>query len=123
MITFPLVHQFKNGYLSGKVLVSYDVACPFTSFLLQETIGIAINLIFNHNQNLNITKKELKSIIFFATSQTHFVFNRKLYNQIEGVAMAFPLSPVFANIFMDFYESKWFNENNLNKPKDFLMTY
>ena len=123
MITFPLFHQFKNGYLSGKVLVSYDVAFPFTSFLLQETIGIAINLIFNHNQNLNITKKELKSIIFFATSQTHFLFNGKLYNQIEGVAMAFPLSPVFAHIFMDFYESKWLNENNLNKPKDFLMTY
>ena len=28
-----------------------------------------------------------------------------------------PLAPVLANIFMDFYESNWLNEYNLNKPK------
>ena len=32
-----------------------------------------------------------------------------------------PLAPVLANIFqMDFYESKWLNEYNLNKPKFYL---
>ena len=30
------------------------------------------------------------------------------------------LAPVLANIFMDFYESKWLNEYNLNKPKFYL---
>ena len=28
-----------------------------------------------------------------------------------------PLAPVLANIFMGFYESKWLNESNFNKPK------
>ena len=31
--------------------------------------------------------------------------------------MGSPLAPVLANIFMGFYESKWVNEYNLNKPK------
>ena len=31
--------------------------------------------------------------------------------------MGSPLAPVVANIFMGFYESKWLNEYNLNKPK------
>ena len=31
-----------------------------------------------------------------------------------------PLAPVVANIFMGFYESKWLNEHNLNKPKFYL---
>ena len=31
--------------------------------------------------------------------------------------MSSPLAPVFANIFMDFHESKWLNEYNFNKPK------
>ena len=31
--------------------------------------------------------------------------------------MGSPLAPVLANIFMGFYESKWLNECNLNKPK------
>ena len=31
--------------------------------------------------------------------------------------MGSPLAPVLANIFMGFQESKWLNEDNLNKPK------
>ena len=115
--TFSFVSQIKNANLSKKFLVSYDVTSLFTNIPLQETIGIAINLIFNHNLNLNITRKELKKLFLFATSQTHFIFNSKFYNQIDRVAMGSPLAPVLANIFMGFYESKWLNEYNLNKPK------
>ena len=81
---------------------------------------MAINLIFNPNPNLNITRKELKKLFLFATSQTHFIFNSKFYNQIDGVAMGSPLAPVLANIFMGFHESKWLSEYNLNKPKFYL---
>ena len=84
-------------------------------------MDVAINLIFNHNPSLNITKKELKKLLVFATSQTHFVFNSKFYNQIDGVAMGSPLAPVLANIFMGFYESKWLNQYNLKKPKFYLL--
>ena len=31
--------------------------------------------------------------------------------------MSSPLDPVLATVFMGFYESKWSNEYNLNKPK------
>ena len=55
-----------------------------------------------------------------STSQTHFIFNIKLYSQIDGVAMDSPLAPVLANIFMGFYKSKWLNEYNCNKPKFYL---
>ena len=101
--TFSFVSQIKNANLSKKFLVSYDVTSLFTNIPLQETIDIAINLIFNHNPNLNITRKEL---FLFATSQTHFVFNSKFYNQIDGVVMGSPLAPDLANVFMVFYESK-----------------
>ena len=67
--TFSFVSQIKNANLSRKFLVSYDVTSLFTNIPLQETIDIAINLIFNHNPNLNITKKKLKKLFLFATSQ------------------------------------------------------
>ena len=118
--TFSCVSQIKNANLSKKFLVSYDVTSLFTNIPLQEAIDIAINLIFNHNPNLNITKKELKKLFLFATSQTHFIFSSKFYNQIDGAAMGSPLAPVLANIFTGFYESKWLNEYNLNKPKFYL---
>ena len=74
--TFSFVSQIKNTNHSRKFLVSYDVTSLFTDISLQE-IDIAINLIFNHNPNLNITKKELKKLFLFATSWTHFIFNSK----------------------------------------------
>ena len=81
----------------------------FVHIPLPETIDIAIYIIFNHNPNLNITKKELTKFFLFATSQTHFLFNGKFYNQIDGIAMGSPLAPVLANMFMGFYKSKWLN--------------
>ena len=113
--TFSSFLQIKNTSLSKNFLVSFDVTSLFTNIPLQETIDIGIDLIFNHNRNLNITAKELENIFLFATSETHFVFNSKFYNQIDEVATGSLLAPALANIFMGFHESKWLNEYNLSK--------
>ena len=71
---FSFVTQIKNVNLSKKFLVFYDVTSLFSNIPLQETIDIAINLIFNHNPNLNITRKEVffslhhRLILFFTVS-------------------------------------------------------
>ena len=62
--TFSFVSQIKDVNLSKKFLVSYDVTSLFINIPLQKTIDIAINLIFNHNLNLNITRKNLKNFSF-----------------------------------------------------------
>ena len=49
--TFSFLSQINNAYLSRKFLCSYNVTSLFTNIPLQDT---AINLIFNHNPNLNI---------------------------------------------------------------------
>ena len=58
--------MIKNSNLSKKFHVSYDVTSLFTNIPLQETIDIAINLIFNHNPNLKITRKKL--LLFLTVS-------------------------------------------------------
>ena len=70
--TFSFVSQINNANLSKKCLVSYDVTSLFTNIALQETIVIVINLIFNHNPNLNITRKEIKKLF-------HFLFPDSFY--------------------------------------------
>ena len=107
----------KNANLPKEFLVFYNVTSLVTNIPLQETIYIAINLIFNHNPNINITRIDFKTLFIFATSETHFIFNSKFYNQFDGVVIGSPLAPALANIFMGFHESKWLNEYNLNKPK------
>ena len=106
---FSFFSQIKNANFSRKFLVPYDVTSLFTNIPLQEIIDIGINLIFSHNPDVNITRKELKKCFLFATSQTHFIFNIKFYNQIDEVAMGSPLAPVLANILMGFHEYKWLN--------------
>ena len=54
---FSFGSQINSANLSRKFLVSYDVISLFTNIPHQETIDIAINLIFNHNASINITKK------------------------------------------------------------------
>ena len=56
--TFSFVSQIKNANLPKKFLVFFSVTSLFTNILLQETIDIAINPIFNHSRNLNLTKKD-----------------------------------------------------------------
>ena len=65
--TFSFVSQIKNANLCKKCLFSYDVTSLFTNIPLQETIDIAINLIFKHNPNLNISFSLHHRLILFST--------------------------------------------------------
>ena len=71
---FSFVSQIKNRNLSKKFLVSYNVTSLFTNIPLQGTIFIAINLIFNHNPNLDTTRKELKKTFPFRYITDSFYF-------------------------------------------------
>ena len=70
---FSFVSQIKNANPSRK-FVSYDVTTLFTNIPLQETIDIATNLIFNHNLNLNITKKRTSKTFAFCYITDSFYF-------------------------------------------------
>ena len=39
-------------------------------------------------------------------SQTHFYFDGKIFDQVDGVTMSSPLGPVLANLFMGYHEQK-----------------
>ena len=84
---------------------------------------IVFDMIFNPSFKTAASfTKELKNFSFLLHHRLNLFFNSKFYNQIDGVAMASSLAPVLANIFMGFYDSKWLNEYNLDKPK-FCLRY
>ena len=105
--SFTFCEEIKKVSATNRFSISHDVCSLFTSIPLKETIDIAVNLLFDHNPDLNITKAELKKLFEFATSGTYFLFQGTFYDQIEGVAMGFPLGPVLANLFMGYYETLW----------------
>ena len=100
--SFTFCEEIKKVSATNRFLISYDVCSLFTSIPLKETIDIAVNLLFEHNPGLNITKAELKKLFEFATSGTYFLFQGTFYNQIDGATMGSPLGPVLANLFMGY---------------------
>ena len=101
------------------ILVSFDVTSLFTNIPLNETVNLAVDLILSNEPNLKINKDELKKLFFFATAQTHFLFNGDFFDQIGGVAMGSPLAPVLANLFMGHHENIWLDECYHDKPSYF----
>ena len=70
---FSFVSKIKNINLSKKFLISYDVTSLFINIPVQKTIDIAINLIFNHKPNVNVTRKKQKTFSFcYITDSFYF---------------------------------------------------
>ncbi len=57
----------------------------------------------------DMTRSELNKLLVICTQQSHFQFDGKFYDQVDGVAMGSPLGPLFANIFMAELEQKHMN--------------
>ena len=55
----------------------------------------------------------------FATTQSHFLFNDFIYDQIDGVAKGSPLAPILANLFMGNHEKYWLDNYKGSK----IITY
>ena len=52
--------EIKKISASNRFLISYDMYSLFTSIPFKETFDIAVNLLYEHNLSLNISKAELK---------------------------------------------------------------
>jgi len=48
---------------------------------------------------------------------TYFSYNNQFYEQYSGVAMGSPISPVIANIFIEYFEKEVLTSKILKKPE------
>ena len=102
---FSFCNEIKQVSSINQFLISYDICSLFAGIPLNETIDLAVKLIFDNNPNIKITKKDLKKLFEFAISGTHILFDGNYYDQIDGVAMGSPLGPVLATFLWVFMKS------------------
>ena len=104
------LHSITNP--ANSYMASFDIENLFTNIPLKETIDICINKLFVESDTtiLGLNKSFFKTLLEYCVLNSSFIFNSKLYKQIEGLGMGLPLGPTFANIFMCHYETKWLND-------------
>jgi hypothetical protein len=74
-------------------MARFDVVSLVTRMLIRETISLL-------SQHL----EEILKLFHHALMASYFSFVGQFYEQIDGVAMGSPLSPVIANFFMEHFE-------------------
>ena len=90
-------------------MVSYDVEALFTSVPVES----AISIIKKHleedkglHQRTAMTVNQISCLLEFCLNTTYFIFQGKMYEQVQGTTMGSPLSPIVANLFMEDLETK-----------------
>ena len=82
------------------------LVCLLT-FLLKSPLILQFLTSMRETLSLTFSKAQLVKMFSIATSQTHFLFNGKVFDQIDGVAMGSLLAPVLANLFLGHHEKIW----------------
>ena len=86
-------------------IVSVDVNSLFTNIPLEETIDICANIPFENTKKVEgLSKIKFKELLFLITKESYFIFNRKLYKQVQGVALGSPLGAALVNAFPVHFE-------------------
>ena len=92
-------------------MASLDVESLFTNIPLEETIINCVDDLFSHHDyHGKLSKNELHQLIKLATTESFFIFDDKMYKQLDGVSMGSPLGPTLANAFLCHYEKLWLEE-------------
>ena len=104
--TQDFVEQVKHITLApGECLSSYDVSSLFTSVPIDPALKIIKDLLVKDPTLKDGTVIGIDDIILlfeFCLKNTYFSFQDQFFEQVEGVAMGSPASPIVANLYMEY---------------------
>ena len=123
--TFQFVNQVRHCELKDLYMVSFDVRSLFTNIPLNKTIKICLDRLYSGNSDIrpNIPEKTLEQMLRLCVTDNTFVFDGKVYTQIDGVAMGNSLGPILADIYMAHLEETAFLKDALDFSPVFYRRY
>ena len=109
--SFSFVKEISEFENKDYVMASFDVKSLFSNVPVKETCKIVHEKFFptkdsvHEGFNPKLFDKVLNNCI-----ENFFLFDNKIYQQVDGFPMGGCISPTMANIFMCHHESKWLND-------------
>ena len=107
--TQHFIQQLQGKQLEPReVITSFDVKALFTSVPVKPAIQIVKQRLQDNTlpQRTSMSMAQIISLLEFCLTNTYFLFQGKHYEQVQGVAVGSPISPLIANIFMEEFEVK-----------------
>ncbi|CAF1545313.1 unnamed protein product [Adineta ricciae] len=98
-------------------LASLDIQDLFTNIPVTRAIDIVIHRLTESKklEDMKLTKTDIKRLLLVALNNSYFQFNNKFYRQTKGLPMGNTLSPLIADIYMDYYIKENMKEINNEK--------
>ena len=112
-----IVSETSPGPTHSYFIATFDFTSLITNLPLDECGGLCFNQLFanrdiiEHNSCI-FDKLNFRNLLSFVVIDNHFVFDERLYDQIDGVAVDSPMCPSLANLSMCALENgttgEWF---------------
>ena len=108
--TQDFVEQVKHITLGpGECLSSYEVSALFTSVPVDPALNIIKDLLekdYTLKERTVMAVNDIILLLEFCLKNTYFSFQDQFFEQVEGAAMGSPVSPIAANLYMEYLEQK-----------------
>ena len=114
-----MTQQLKKIKLNqNSKLISLDIKDMYTNIPVSETIYIINLQLQKLQENPNFIKQLINSLQV-VLKQNYFTFNEDFYNQMDGLPMGSPISPIMSEIFLQYLEDQYIEKIK----KQFNITY
>ena len=97
-----------------ETIVSFDASTLFSSIPVSVALEVINRKITTHisqeglqaflEHSHTIAKDKIIALLELVLNNCVFSFQHKFYKQLKGAAMGYPVSPVIANIYMEYFE-------------------
>ena len=87
-------------------LVSFDVSALFTNVPLEDVLAFLQRKLTENNINLPVPVELFMELLRLCVCDNIFSFGEECFRQISGIAMGNCLSPVLANLYMEYFETE-----------------
>jgi hypothetical protein len=91
----------------GDIFISHDVVSLFTNVPIDKALDVIKERLLNDRSlkdRSNLQAGDIIKLLEFILTTTYFKFRGNIYQQKFGAAMGSPVSPIVANLFMEFLE-------------------
>ena len=100
---------------ANEQLASLDICDLYTNIPVKKAVDITINELIKSNKldNINLTKTDVRNLLLLSLKNSYFQFNNKFYKQKNGLPMGNTLSPIIADIYMNYYSNEHLQQINV----------